>query len=85
MTEAYTPFLDIGIMILLIFCSIILYKSWNARTKASDFYNNHVVAYKVGLIRKRSLENKVDLVFPPNTEGLIDEMTKEVDSDLEST
>ena len=85
MTVVYTPFLDIGIMVLLIFCSIILYKSWNARTKASDFYNNHVIAYKVGLIKKRAVENKVDLVFPPNTDNLIDEIVKKVDSDLEST
>lgn len=77
-------FIGLGIAIILITFAYILYKAWATRRKSSDFYYDHVIAYKVGLVKDKAEKNKITLVFPPHRDDLIDAIEEEVEGDLNS-
>lgn len=84
MTDATTGFIGIGICVFAIVLSVMMYKQWSIRQKSTSFYYNHVIAYKVGLIKDRAEKEKIMLVFPPDADDLIDSIKDGVSGDLDS-
>ena len=82
MTDA-DIFVGIGLASLLFVLAVILYKSVISRLKTSNFYYNHLIAYKVGLIKARAEAEKIVLVFPPDADELMDGIKDEVKQDLD--
>ena len=61
---------------------IIAYRSWEDRRKSNDFYQDSVIAYKVGLIEKKAKDNNIKLVYPEQKDEFIDRLDKELAGDL---
>lgn len=84
MTDADTLFMGLGIGLFIATVAVMAYKTVMSRLKINNFYYNHVVAYKVGLIKDRAEKEKIVLVFPPDADDLIDSIKDEVSGDLDS-
>lgn len=89
MTDGLT---DLGFFILLLGFGYVLYQSYmngeKRLTKESeriDHYENHKMAYKVGIIVKEAEEKDVQLVFPSESDmSITDMLEKEVQEDLKN-
>ena len=77
-------FLGLGLGVFVATIAYIFYKQWSTRQKSTTFYYDHVVAYKVGLIKEKAIKNKIKLEFPPHRDDLIDAIEEEVDHNLNS-
>lgn len=75
-------FVGIGLASLLLVLAVLVYKSVISRLKTSNFYYTHVIAYKVGLIKDRALKEKINLVFPPESDEFMDGIKDDVEKDL---
>lgn len=85
MTDADTLFVGLGIGIFFTTIAYIFYKQFISRLKSTSFYSDHVIAYKVGLIKDKAEKNNIVLAFPPHRVDLIDAIEEEVESNLDST
>ena len=74
--------LALCIAILILAVVIIAYRSWEDRRKSNDFYQDSVIAYKVGLIEKKAKDNNIKLVYPEQKDEFIDRLDKELAGDL---
>ena len=74
--------LSIGIVIIMALFAYIIWQFWNERRKARDFLNDSVTAFKVGIIRQKAKELKIDLVYPAKRDEFIDKIMIEVENEL---
>ena len=74
--------LSIGIVIIMALFAYIIWQFWNERRKARDFLNDSVTAFKVGIIRQKAKELKIDLVYPAQRDEFIDKIMIEVENEL---
>ena len=75
--------LGLCIAILILAFVIIAYRSWEDRRKSNDFYQDSVIAYKVGLIEKKAKDNNIKLVYPQQKDEFIDKLESDLKTDLD--